>query len=85
MENFNNLLDIMEDKDIIKSIKGKCRNQQTSYNILNEDYMPKNIGQHDCVNDNDGNWDGCQQVISEGVKSLEDFIDNKYHQSTVNK
>ena len=67
MEYFNNLLDIMEEEDIIKSIKGKRRNQQASYNILNEDYMPKNREQHNCINDNDENQDGCQQVISEGV------------------
>ena len=62
----------MEGEDIIKSIKVKRRNQQASYNILNEDYMPKNREQHNCIIDNDENQDGCQQ-------------DNKYHQSTFNK
>ena len=84
MESFNNLLDIMEEEDIIKSIKGKRRNQQASYNILNEDYMPKNMEQHiyDNGNDNDEN---SQQIVSEGDKSLEDFIDDKYHETILNK
>ena len=49
MENCNNLLDIVKKEGIIKSIEGKRRNQQASYNILNEDCMPKNMEQHNNI------------------------------------